>query len=190
MIHVPRTLAERKRSDRRLVVFTLGVMLAAALPAQAQRLPVPQGVRDASIVARAEAEGASFYAKRGRQVAPRCIEGHEIGPAESGDFTIGGTLGGSRALRAGHTGKIWWRPAHASAKMPPLEVRGRNLSTLRDTMHFTTATVAWPGGPNQVALKERREYFFPSGFSVPTAGRWLVVATSGDNWGCFIVTAI
>lgn len=184
------TFAERKRSDRYLIVLTLAFVFAGPPRARAQRLPVLKGGRGASIVARAEAEGATFYATRGRHGTPRCVEGHEIGPAESGDFTIGGMLGGSKALRAGYVGKIWWRPAHANAKMPPLEVRGHNLSTLRDTVFFATATVAWPGRPGQVVPAERREYFFPSGFSVPTAGRWLVIATSGDNWGCFIVTAV
>ena len=184
--------AERGRFGRHLVVLTLAFLLARSPLAQAQRLAVAEGGRSAAILASAEAEGATFYARRGREATPRCTEGHEVGPAESGDFTIGGMLGGGKALRAGRIGKIWWRPAHASATMPPLTVRGRNLSTLRDTVSFSTATVAWPQPtfPLPIPPVNSREYFFPSGFSVPTAGRWLVIATSGDNWGCFILTAV
>lgn len=193
MNRLPRAFTERKRARfvQHVVALTLLLELAVLRFAQAQYARAPLGRRSAAIVADAEADGAAFHARRGRATTARCTEGHETGPAESGEFTIGGMLGDGNPLHAGRVGKIWWRPARASATMPPLTVRGRNLSNLRDTVRFATSTIAWPVvRTGQTTPVERREYFFPSGFSVPTPGRWLVIATSGDNWGCFIVTAV
>jgi hypothetical protein len=139
-------------------------------------------------ISSAEAEGAGMLG--GDRKSARCAEGRGMGPTESGRFTIGGMLSGQYASRAGQAGKIWWRPAHANDRMPPLVVRGRNLTTLRDTIRFSSATIAWQSAPGQPTQAANRQYFFPSRLALPTAGRWLLVATSGANWGCFIVTAI
>ncbi len=113
----------------------------------------------------------------------------------SGEFTIGGQLGDylypTSALHAGHRGKIWWRPDLAKAEMS-LEVRGRSLTNPQDTLRFNSATVAWPVGEGvgRSVPPKLRDYFFPSGIVVPKPGRWLLVATSGANWGCFIVNVV
>jgi hypothetical protein len=88
------------------------------------------------------------------------------------------------ALRAGHRGAVMWYPDHAKAEMPPLVVRGRSLTDLRDTVRHTTAKpVAWSG-------RGQATYLFPTGILFPHPGRWLLIATSGENWGCFILTVI
>ena len=158
----------------------------------AQELTTPRGSGEAEIVAAAEAEGATY--PHAQQVAvPEaarvCVVGSESGPATSGEFTIGGNLAGSASLRAGRAGKIWWAPRHHAADMPPLLVRGRNLTTPTDSVRFTTANIAWPVVPGAAPVPPgERKHFFPSGPTLPSAGRWLVIATSGSNWGCFILT--
>jgi hypothetical protein len=171
---------------------------------------IPDGRNEASIVAAAEAEGAGFprHTESRTNSYPRsCAIGYDLGPARSGEFSIGGNLGGvpasnrglaelitqpgSAAMRAGHVGKVWWAPDHQSRDMPPLVVRGRSLSNSRDTVRYSSTNIAWPVQPGAKPLPESaRKYFFPSGITIPAPGRWLLVATSGDNWGCFILTVL
>jgi hypothetical protein len=92
-------------------------------------------------------------------------------------------------MRAGEVGKVWWAPLHYSHDMPPLLVRGRSLTNPRDTVRFTSARIAWPVFPGAKSVPEAElKYFFPSGITIPKPGRWLLIATSGANWGCFILT--
>ena len=177
--------------------------LVVANPLHSQGRPLPDGTNEPAIVANAQAEGKGFpRAEIPRQAYPhfaavqngstdrRCVEGTETGPIRSGEFVIGGQLGGSVAMSAGRVGKIWWAPLNHSMNMPPLEVRGRSLVAFGDTLRYTTERVAWPITPGAPRPPEaEREYFFPSGITLPTSGRWLVIATSGENWGCFIVAA-
>jgi hypothetical protein len=106
----------------------------------------------------------------------------------SGEFVIGGQLGGAYRLndeinaKLGAPGlirKIWWTPLHFASVMPALVVSGRKLGVPSDTLQFLSSRIAW---------NSDSEYFFPSGFRIPSAGRWLLVASSGPNWGCFILT--
>lgn len=172
------------------VALVTAFAAAAAQDSTATR-PIPNGSNEAAIVAAAEAEGQR-YPDGGKMQARKCATSYEMGPSTSGEFTIGGNLSGTMALRARQVGKIWWSPLTNSAKMPPLVVRGRDLSTLTDTVRFSSSSTAFPVGPVGTARppESQRQYFFPSGFSVPRAGRWLVIATSGKNWGCFILTAV
>jgi len=196
------------------VVFQAFLLAIVALAVRrtdlsGQSPPIPNGRTEARIIAAAEAEGAAFPRHADSQTTAnlrRCIVGYDLGPAHSGEFSIGGNLGGVRddpdpeelikqrestAMHAGHAGKVWWGPDHSSRDMPPLVVRGRNLANVRDTVRYTRAKAAWRVQPGANPVHENaREYFFPSGITIPTPGRWLLVATSGDNWGCFILTVL
>jgi hypothetical protein len=172
-------------------------------PVQGQIRSIPGGTSESELVANAHAEGnifpraeirrepyPDFAAVQNGSAERRCVEGTEKGPIRSGEFVIGGQLQGSVAMPAGQPGKIWWSPLNHSMNMPPLEVRGRSLVEVADTLRFTTGRVGWPSAPGAPPVPEaEREYFFPSGITLPKPGRWLVIATSGENWGCFIVAA-
>jgi hypothetical protein len=186
------------RSTLRSVVWTVTTLTTAApLAAQSSLART-----EAELIAKAERDGASFppaaSPSRPGFILPtfergsdrRCVEGTEAGPVRSGEFVIGGQLGGSKAMTAGRVGKVWWAPLNHSLTMGPLLVRGWYLGTPADSMRFTSSNVAWPVTRGAPPIPDaEREYFFPSGISLPRAGRWLVVATSDQNWGCFIISA-
>lgn len=177
---------------RRLIGAGAAVLLALLLETtavRAQSLLIPTGVTEREVVGQAEAEGAAYDRPVSLSRKPsdrKCVAGIEHGPAESGEFTIGGMLSGLDAMRAGREGKVWWLPVHGALEMT-LVVRGRSLTNPADTVRFTTSKVAWQTGAVPV---EQRDYFFPSGITIPQPGRWLVIATSGVNWGCFILTVV
>jgi hypothetical protein len=75
--------------------------------------------------------------------------------------------------------KLWWVPLHTGT-MPGLTVRAVLLDDPTVQRVFTAAIV----GHND----RGREAFYPSGVVLPSAGRWMLVATAGPDWGCFIVT--
>lgn len=180
--------------------------------AHGQALKIPGGADATQIITNAEADGARFRripnpavvrvmfssppdSRTGRYLIGRdagpnvhaegrkCVAGQEMGPIRSGEFVIGGQLSGSVAMVAGQRGKVWWAPLHEAPNMPPLLVRGRSLTTPADTVRFSTGDIARSVGGTG------RHYFFPSGITIPRPGRWLLIATSGANWGCFILTA-
>jgi hypothetical protein len=210
---VSRRMGERHATQFAHRLMNAGLLLALISSAlRAQAAAIPGGSNAAQIIANAEAEGATFRHLPSPSVVPAlfasplkdlrafeemvgrnaipanknyedrtCTVGQGLGPVRSGEFVIGGQLSGKEAMIAGQPGKVWWAPLHHGRNMPPLVVRGRNLSAPSDTVRFTSAMVA------ASAAQSHREYFFPSGIIMPRPGRWLVIATSGANWGCFIL---
>jgi hypothetical protein len=66
------------------------------------------------------------------------------------------------------------------------EVRGASLRPAGDTLRYTNTGWAIGGSPREGAFGP---IFYASGIVFPSPGRWLLIATSGHDWGCFIVTA-
>ena len=109
---------ERMVFRRSLLVVT---SLCVAPRLSAQLGTVPRGSTEAQIIAAAETEGAAFHHLKisDNNATPRkCVVGADTGPARSGEFTIGGNLGGYVAMRAGHPGKVWWAPPHSGRPAP------------------------------------------------------------------------
>jgi hypothetical protein len=109
---------------------------------------------------------------------------------KSGEFVAGGEIG---ALRAGREAKVPWSPFHDPAGIgATLLVRGSRLDEPGITSRFVSSNYAWPirelRQPVKDSVVDRDHAFFPSGFMLPSSGRWLLVATSGNDWGCFVVT--
>lgn len=118
----------------------------------------------------------------------KCVEVRGMGPVRSGEFIIGGELGGRPAILPRVPAKIWWAPLHNGERMDSLIIVGERLSSPMQ-MRLALGTVAFVMSPGQSIPPTDREYFFPSGTVIPDWGRWLLVASSGPNWGCFIVTS-
>ena len=190
------------RAVRGLGALTLVVVAAASISAQAPRIPDASSAR--ALIAAAEDEGAAYRRSSDtvdhHPAQRKCVDAYDsfaayqtFGgfPVRSGEFGITGSLGGylymNAALHAGRRGAILWYPDHAAADMPPLVVRGRSLTDLRDTLRHTANAVTWSG--RGFRPQESTHVFF-SGIAFPHPGLWLLVATSGENWGCFILTVV
>jgi hypothetical protein len=121
----------------------------------------------------------------------KCVDVGENVSARSGDFVagpFGHVRGGGFTVswQKGYT-KVWWLPRYfpPMAQVPSdfdfgdagLLVRSTKLDGSSDT-----AMYRWGG------LGKNNGYFFNSTFWLPSAGRWLVVATFEKNWGCFLVS--
>jgi hypothetical protein len=95
----------------------------------------------------------------------------------SGEF-VAGPFGAYKKdwARDPRNGKLWWVPFH-TATMPGLTVRAVLLDDPAPNRTFTLTPAVGAGGP-----------FYPSGVVLPAPGRWMLIATAGPDWGCFIVT--
>jgi len=183
------------------IVSSVALTVTAALTPQ-NAVQVLSGYTEAEIVASAERAGAALAVDSRNPSVPnkyfgepappgaserKCVAASGMGPVRSGQFAIGGLLSEKRD-KAGDI-KIWWAPMHHAAQMS-LVVRGRMAGTGAVT-EFLSSGVAWPvvrGGP-PVPVAER-EYFFPSGVRFSSAGKWILVATQGSDWGCFILNVL
>jgi hypothetical protein len=101
----------------------------------------------------------------------------------SGEFVIGGQI----ATPPGRPAKAWWKPLVSTMDMTLL-LRGRRLGgTPADTLRFETAEVVAPLH-SETLEPYADEAAFPAGNFFPSAGTWVVVATSRRNWGCFVIS--
>jgi hypothetical protein len=174
-----------------------------------ESLPTPTTIQQA------EAEGAGFTHEVAPASQPsgfrpgevkgtdarRCVEFPDSGvlshisslenSRRSGEFVVGGEI--VEGLKAGVAAKVFWVPLHDPAsRKATLLVRSVRLDEPAITSRFVNTDYAFPMKEQRFPIKDsvadREHGFYPSGFSLPTAGRWLLVATSGPDWGCFIVT--
>jgi len=165
--------------------------------------PEPPALTD---IAAAEKEAASFPRGSAASAQPgfdasaadkgsgerQCVDAKGSKATMSGDFIAGPFEiepggGFTRNWRYGHT-KVWFSPRYLANAQPRelpdgegLLVRGVRLDATaeRTTYRYSTIVRSMSGTG-----------FFNSDLWVPSAGRWLLVATYGDNWGCFIVTTL
>jgi hypothetical protein len=106
------------------------------------------------------------------------------GSLRSGDFIVrGGLLNASwGGFRAAREYKVVWLPLHGSSlQKPPLVVRAARIGNGADSVRFRIEGLAKGTGPS-VPL-----YGYPSTVSFPNAGQWVIVATAGNDWGCFVL---
>lgn len=147
-------------------------------------------------VAAAEAEGAAFPRSPVPDSARATLIGAYPGSAErkcgrapaagrgwrAGDFALGGSI---EDLRAGRPAKLWWAPLHAPPRTGGvLQLRTARLGTTAeapDTLRQHRTDVA-------LTVETRPAAFFPGTLQLPRPGEWLVVATSGTDWGCVILS--
>jgi hypothetical protein len=193
---------------RVLVLICVGATLSGAVPRLTQiapALPYLSGSTEAEIVAEVEREALGFpvesqppirLKKEFTPQAPtegtaerKCVAGGGAGPLRSGEFVIGGELSGPdpSARKRAVAPKIWWSPLHHGPKMELL-VRARRVDSAGEYRYHGRTVVYGSGGPGRTVPLDQREYSFPSGVEFLHSGKWIVVATQGSDWGCFILT--
>ena len=120
----------------------------------------------------------------GRSTERRCmVTGAQA--VQSGDFTAGPFASYNDFWRQGY-GKLWWHPSEMGSTVPVLTVHATRLDQEAESRVFEASEIAWPSGPGASAATSTR--FYPTGIRLPSVGRWMLIATAGNNWGCFIHT--
>lgn len=107
----------------------------------------------------------------------RCIDGSRQETGVSGEFTAGPLSWYADNWRAGSV-KIWWRPLHARGA-DTLVVHATRLDSLA-VFDFRSTNLVSP-----VPADGKR--FYATDMRLPSAGSWLMTASAGTNWGCFLL---
>jgi hypothetical protein len=110
----------------------------------------------------------------------KCVEVTDGDIVQSGDFIVGSFRFFASHWQLNRARKLWWMPRYLSTGQlrSPLLVQANGLDRPGGvTTYRREALVRGNGGL----------YFFNTDFGLPEAGKWLLVATSGPNWGCFVV---
>jgi hypothetical protein len=150
-------------------------MLRSVAAAEEEGRGAPRGVIDPVRVAEMNAPGsaARTCATVPRDISSSTMPGIKI---RAGDLVLGGNL--SRMM-AGVEAKVWVSSLH--------EARGSALNLLLRATRLgqealSADTVRFTRTRGSVLLG------FPGGLELPKAGTWMLVATSGPEWGCVIVS--
>lgn len=114
----------------------------------------------------------------------RCVHAG-ANAVRSGDFVAGPFAYYNEIWHQGY-GKLWWHPAEMPPKPPLLIVQATRLDAEAESRVFESSHIAWPSGPTESEATSIK--FYPTGIRLPTAGRWMMVATAGNSWGCFVHT--
>ncbi len=159
----------------------------AAFPPEAAPPSLPYGFRPGAVTGTAERKCVAFPGQ--------AVLSHTNGwdnSRRSGEFVVGGEI--IEGLKAGVGAKVFWVPLHdPSSREAILHVRSMRLDQPAITARFSSSDYASSLKAESVSgetryVRDGDSIFYPTGFSLPDAGRWLVVATSASDWGCFIVT--
>jgi len=63
---------------------------------------------------------------------------------------------------------------------------GRSVSNPRDTIRLIDSAIVHPVNRGPPPRSPKGPFEFLSGITFPGSGRWVLVGTSGVNWGCFV----
>jgi hypothetical protein len=177
--------------------FSAFLFYACTIGLAAQIAPRPR-TPEAQIAA-AEAAGASFPRASGTADAParKCTlvrPDQIVFPSTHGEPGAFSLVSGDFSAFSISFG---WDRTYEQAKMPLTprhpEAIGKGLTMLLvridppgETAQLEVPTLAVPLQQKTEAVP-RSSKFFPTGPKFTTPGRWMIVATAGVNWGCFVL---
>jgi hypothetical protein len=172
-----------------MTILMLATLCVTRANAQRMETPVLATATDAVplTIAAAEEMGA-HWAKPEAPVATipsdagttnrTCTEA-SANSMHSGELVSMGWSIYDQVWRSGY-GKIMWRPTAAgNAQSDTLTVRTVRLDVPSTPWIFKIPPTPSPKAPG---------FIYPSGIRLPSTGKWMFIATSGQNWGCFIYT--
>jgi hypothetical protein len=114
-----------------------------------------------------------------RCVSPPSEDSLVAGSLRSGDLIARARFTGRWGIRSGKGLKVLWLPLHAVTDAEqPLLIRAARVGSPSDSVRETIARAVHSHGADG----------YPSILTFPHSGEWLVVATTGPDWGCFLVT--
>jgi hypothetical protein len=166
----------------------VGVMFLVAIQSGAAQ-------RIAPTVQVAESEGAALGRIPDPTVTQSAFAHHRFGGTDkrrcvSSDSGVApdGSRSGELIVRNGFDfganvdHKILWMPLHLPAdRRTPLLIRAALIGHPADSLRLQVSNWATAGVSHE-------QFGYPSLIRFPTVGTWLVVATTGPDWGCFLVT--
>jgi hypothetical protein len=103
------------------------------------------------------------------------------GSLRSGDFIVRGQFvdADRGRFQAAKEHKVLWVPLHGPSLLkPPLVIRAARVGNPADSVRFRIESLVH--GPPSL-------YGYISEVSFPSAGQWVIVATAGNDWGCFVL---
>lgn len=121
----------------------------------------------------------------------RCVRADTTARSRSGDFFIGQNIALlAEEWRAGVRGgwKTSWHTSHRPMRIPmQLTVRVARIDSAGPAFVYTSESIK-----TQRIVREYQRYgqTWATGWGsidLPTAGTWMLVATSRDVWGCFTI---
>ena len=166
--------------------FVVVALLACSTAGRAQVVPRPSPTTEAQIAA-AEDAGAAFPRKAEADAPPRkCIlvrPEQIVFPETRGnpaDYTLVSGEFSAASISFG------WDATYEQGKMP---LTPRHPTAVGNGLTLTITRIDPPGESTtlQIFTFPRNEWFFPTWPRFPTPGRWMLVATAGVNWGCFVI---
>lgn len=175
-----------------LIAFAVPLVYGASI-ANAQGVPVTlaQANAEASQFPRAGSAsvGQPYFAKPSAGTSDRrCVasrsepDPHATGSLRSGEMIVRGGWN-DPTLPAGKEHNFLWLPLHGSELQgTPLVLRADRVGAPGDSLRLTVPRPAYTPAP-----VSRRTYGYPSLVDFPTPGQWIVLATAGDDWGCFVL---
>ena len=172
---------------RQAVVGVVIALLATHRVAIAQAIPqsIAQAESEATAFQHASASPQAAFpaSEAGGSTERRCMSATDRGARlslRSGDIIVRGPL----TANAGEGQKFLWIPLHAGRDArSPLALRAIRVGHPADSLRLSVH------GPVHGASPSGPLYGYASLVMFPSAGQWMVVATAGEDWGCFLVTA-
>jgi hypothetical protein len=142
-------------------------------PAEVEQLPRDFLDGRATLVGSAERTCVEVWVRRGEEPVRPGVA------IRSGEMIIGGYMG--YGVVNGRL-KVSWKPLKSSEGMA-LSVTGQKLGTENEIIHLIRDRATISNAPTH---RRPDDLFFPSILEFTSPGKWVVVGTSGAQWGCFV----